>query len=187
MTTPNEPGDPGQAKPFEPMPAAPALNEQELAPAVPVNRPKSVDNAWMLWMVGAAISLLSLIFIFTVDADAIADQARKTLEGQGKTPTQKEIDDAANIFKITGVIFSLIFIGLFVLFAYKMRAGRNWARITLTVLGALSVVSTLFGLSSASGLHLVVALIQMVLILVAVYFMYRPDANQYFAAGKVRR
>ena len=85
------------------------------------------------------------------------------------------------------MIFSLIFIGLFVLFAYKMRAGRNWARITLTVLGALSVVSTLFGLSSASGLHLVIALIQMVLILVAIYFMYRPESNQYYAANKVRR
>ena len=169
------------------MPAAPALNEQELAPAVPAERPKSVDNAWMLWMIGAGISLLSLIFIFTVDADAITDQARKTLENQNKSFTQQDVDDAASLFKITGVIFSLIFIGLFVLFAYKMRAARNWARITLTVLGALSVVSTLFGLSSASGLHLVVALIQMVLILVAVYFMYRPDANQYFAARKARR
>src|SRR3982074_1136985 len=106
MTTPSEPGDPGQAKPFEPMPAAPALNEQDLAPAVPVNRPKSVDNAWMLWMIGAAISLLSLIFIFTVDAGAITDQARKSLETGGKHPTQKEVDDAANLFKITGVIFS---------------------------------------------------------------------------------
>ena len=169
------------------MPVAPALNEQELAPAVPADRPKTVDNAWNLWMIGAAISLLSLIFIFTIDSDAIAEQARKSLEGQGKQPTQKEVDDAANLFKITGVIFSLLFIGLFVLFAYKMRAGRNWARITLTVLGGLSVVSTLFGLSSASGVHLVVALIQMVLILVAIYFMYRPDANQYFAASKARR
>ena len=32
-----------------------------------------------------------------------------------------------------------IFLALYLFFAFKMRAGRNWARITLTVLSALSI------------------------------------------------
>jgi hypothetical protein len=168
------------------MPTAPALNEQEIQPVV-AERPKSVDNAFLLWIIGAAISLLSVIFIFTVGADAITDSAREGLKNSGRAYTEDDVKNLANATKIIGVVIGLLFVGLFVLFAYKMRAGRNWARIVLTVLGGLSIVFTLIGISSTDGLTLVVRLIQAVLTLVAIYFMFRPDANRYFAAGKVRR
>jgi hypothetical protein len=191
MTTPSdpgEPGQPGQRQPFEPMPAAPSLNEQELAGVTPAERPKSVDNAFMLWMIGAGLSLLSLIVSFTIGGDAIKDAARDSLrQSQGREPSQQDVDNLANASLIIGVIIGLLFIGLFVLFAYKMRAGRNWARITLTVLGGLSIVLTLIGVGGAGAIDLIVRLVQALLIVGAVYYMFRPDANNYFNAGRVRR
>ena len=168
------------------MPAAPSLNEQEYQP-VPADRPKSVDNAFLLWIVGAVISLLTVIFVFTVGADAITDAARESLKNSGRSYTEDDVKNVANATKIIGVVVGILFIGLYVLFAYKMRAGRNWARITLTVLGALNVISILFSFRQAGGVSVVIGLIEAVVILAAIFLMFRPDANQYYAAGKVRR
>src|SRR5436190_4478632 len=182
MTGPTEPE--GQ-KPFEPMPTAPALNEQEIQP-VAAERPKSVDNAFLLWIIGAGIYLLIVTLTVTFGADAITDSTREGLKNSGRAYTEDDVKNLANATKIIGVVLGLLFVGLFVLFAYKMRAGRNWARIVLTVLGGLSIVVTLISISSTDGLTLVVRLIGTVLTLVTIYFMFRPDANRYFAAGKVR-
>lgn len=167
------------------MPAAPALNEQELAPAVPANRPKSVDNAFNLWLVIIGLAVVGLIIGLTVGSDDYLQAARDALAGQNKT--EDEIKDYANAAKVFSAIIAIVFVALYLLFAYKMRAGRNWARITLTVLGGLNVVSVLFSFRNAGGLGIVIGLIEAVVILAAIYMMFRPDANQYFAAGKVRR
>ena len=53
--------------------------------------------------------------------------------------------------------------------------------------GRAAVYRRLWGWPLRSPRHLVVALIQMVLILVAIYFMFRPESNQYYAASKARR
>lgn len=161
------------------MPSAPAFDERAAAPA-PVARPKSVDNAFMAWLTVTAIGVLSLILVITVSGDDI----RKSLQDSNPNYTAKQLDDAVTTGKVVGIILGLIFVGLYLLFVYKMRAGRNWARITLTVLGALSILSTLLGSGQNGALLLIVGLVQAVLIVAAVYFMYRPDANQYFAAGK---
>src|SRR5438105_2384603 len=124
MTTPNEPGDSGQAKPFEPMPAAPALNEQELAPPVPANRPKSVDNAFTMWLVIIAPGVISLIVTLTFGSDDFTKAARDAMAGQNKT--EQEIKDAANLAKAFTAIIAVVFVALYLLFAFKMRAGRNW-------------------------------------------------------------
>jgi preprotein translocase subunit SecG len=175
----------GQAKPFEPMPAAPSLNEQELAPAVPANRPKSVDNAFTMWLVIIGLAIIGLIITLTVSGDDFTKAARDALAGQNKTET--DIKNYANTLKVFTAIIAIVFIGLYLLFAYKMRAGRNWARITLTVLGALNVVSVLFNFRTGGGVSIVVGLVEAIVILAAIYLMFRPDANQYFAAGKARR
>lgn len=167
------------------MPAAPALNEQELAPAAPVDRPKSVDNAFNLWLVIIGLAVVGLIISLTLGSDDFTKSARDALAGQDKT--EQEIKDYANAAKIFTAIIAIVFVGLYLLFAYKMRAGRNWARITLTVLGALNVVSILFSFRQSGGVSVVIGLLTAIVVLGAIFLMYRPESNQYYAAGKVRR
>lgn len=184
MTGPSEPE--GQSRPFEPMPSAPALNEQELS-QVAVARPKSVDNAFLAWIIATAIGIVGLIVSLTLGSDQIRDTARASLERQGRSFTEQDVDNLATLSKTIAIVIVLILTALYLFFMFKMRAGRNWARITLTVLGALGVVFIVINLGSAAAVSLVISLVQAVLIVAAVVFMYRPDANQYFSAGRPRR
>ncbi len=76
----------------------------------------------------------------------------------------------------------------------QMRAGQNWARITLTVLGGIGALLGLFGLiggliagigfsvygSVYDILNLVLSLVATALLIAAIVLMYRPNANPYF-------
>lgn len=160
------------------MPAAPAVNEQQELAGPAVARPKPVDNSFVLWLIGAG---LYLVFVILGTATG---STREGLERSfGRPPTDAEVNTA----KIFGLVIGLAMIGLFVLFAFMMRAGRNWARITLTVLGGISIVLNLFGIRSAGALNLIITLVLVVLVAAAIYLMYRPESNNYFSAGRVRQ
>jgi hypothetical protein len=187
MTTPDGPDDERQAKPYEPMPSAPAVSEEELAPPPPVARPKSVDNSFLLWLVITGLGVLSLILTLTVGSDDITEQARKALEDAGRSTSPADVDSAANTARTVAVVGGLLFTALYLLFVFMMRAGKNWARITLAVLGLIGIVGTLVQLRSVGVVTMLFGFLQLILILGAAYFMFRPDANQYFAANKHRR
>lgn len=79
---------------------------------------------------------------------------------------------------------------LYVLFVFKMRAGRNWARMLVTMIGVIMVffaIPALFGLGAGSGAAAMVAggagILQAVLAVGAVVLMHRGDANRYFLPG----
>jgi len=187
MTTPDGPDNERQAKPYEPMPSAPAVSEQELAPPPAAARPKSVDNAFLLWLVITGLGVLSLILTLTVGSDDITEQARKALESAGKSTSPSDVESAANAARTFAVIGGLLFTALYLLFVFMMRAGKNWARITLAVLGLIGIIGTLVQLRSVGVVTMLFGFVQLILILGAAYFMFRPDANEYFASRKVRR
>jgi hypothetical protein len=163
------------------MPAAPALNEQELAPAVTVDRPKSVNTAFILWLVLGAILIASVVLVLAVSDDTLRDAARTTLDRQGKkNPSDQELNDAVKLIRTVGVVYNLVFLVLTLVFAYFMRAGRNWARIAVTVVGALQVVLGVLGF----GANILIILVELLIVLAAVFFMYRPDAKPYFASRR---
>lgn len=183
MTSPNsgrsdngadEPREPA----YEPMPAAPPVNEQAAGAAPPA--PGAVENAFKLWMGIIAISVINAIVTFIAGADAFEDAMRQS--GQGLTADQ--IEQAASTAFAISVVITVALIVLYVLFTFKMRAGRNWARITLTVLGGISLLFTVIGSTQASGLNLVISLISAALVIGAIYFMFRPEANEYYNAAK---
>ncbi|TQF68875.1 hypothetical protein FK531_12365 [Rhodococcus spelaei] len=76
---------------------------------------------------------------------------------------------------------------LYLLFVFKMRRGRNWARMLVTMAGVLMVflaVPTLFGLGAGGGAGAMVSggasILQAVLSVGAVVLMHRTDSNRYF-------
>ena len=128
MTEPT--GAPGYATP-SPSGAA--------GPADPPARPTSVTLAFLAWVVMTALSLLSLVFVLT---SPIWDQAvaagLRTADVNG---VQIDASTLVNTAKITSVVGFLIGAALYLLFACKMRDGRNWARVVLTIIGVLGVLS----------------------------------------------
>jgi hypothetical protein len=174
MTTPSDPDREGQ--PYEPMPSAPPPRES--APAIA--RPMSITAAFAIWAVTGLIYVLGAVITLVQGDDFFRDAARQTLEAQNRQPTAEEIDDLASLIRTIGLIFNLVFAVLILAFAWVMRAGRNWARIGLCVVGGVTLILTLLGIGS---LNLIVV-IQLALIIVAIFFMFRRDANEFFAANR---
>ena len=93
------------------------------------------------------------------------------------------------------VVLTLIVAGLVMLFAVKMRAGRSWARIVLTVFGIVTTLvsaSTLVTLagsrpggqdlySGAGGMiRLILTVLPTLLVLVALVLQWLPAARRHF-------
>jgi len=158
-------------------PSAPPLSDSELArPA----RPKSVDTAFMLWMVAAGIGIVSSILnFFTVQAlyDELLKDTSPELRGSVAEPGYGS------------AIFSLVLFALWVLVVFQMRNGANWARIVLAVLGGIGVIGGLVGLLTIGvlfsigilgALQALLSLASLVVTIGALIFMFKSDANYYF-------
>lgn len=153
-------------------PGPPSLSQMEIH--VP-RRTASVNVAFALWMLccvlGVVSGVLSLLMV-----------------GQAEQRAGFALDDSTKL--AFGGIGLLLTAGMVVL-VFVMRAGRNWARILLTVLGGFAAFNGLIALVAvpaamqASGLPavlLVLAPVQGLLSIPAIVCMYVAGANQYFAA-----
>lgn len=165
------------------MPAAPALNEQELVAPATVERPRSVDRAFIFWLVLGALAVITGILVLAASDDTIREGAKTLLDRQGKkNPTEQEIKDQISGIRVFYIFFGVVFAALLVAFAFTMRAGKNWARITVAIVGGLFVV-----LSTLNGFYLPLVLVDLVVAVTAMFLMYRSDAKAFFAAGKASR
>ncbi len=161
------------------MPAAPPVPE-----APPVPRPKSVDTAFSLWMANAGLNVLGFVVSIIFGRDAMRAAARTSLEQSHQSLAAENIDKVVSAALILSGVFTVIFFGLYLLFAFKMRAGRNWARITLTVLGGIGIVMSLVSLrGGGAGIVVVLTIVQVLLIGGAIVFMFVRDSAGYFTAS----
>ncbi|ASO18124.1 hypothetical protein AHOG_02300 [Actinoalloteichus hoggarensis] len=139
-------------------------------------RPRTVDLAFYLYLANATIGVLSaLVLLITMNAliDEQAAAAGVNAEALG------EVVRGAIIIT---VVITLLVAALNLLFVFMMRNGRNWARILLTVLSALGLLSSLnsLGDATANPLTLILTIVGIALPLAAVFLMFRPESNRYF-------
>ncbi|MEV8442534.1 hypothetical protein AB0425_34590 [Actinosynnema sp. NPDC051121] len=187
MTTPQDPDNLPPQQPYTPAPppqqpytpAPPPLSESELAghggqarPAVP--EPKEVRLSFFLWLAGAILLVVSSVLVLT-QRDVALEEARKAPSTPGVT--QEQLESAVTAVLVFLVIIGVVLAALMVFFAFKARAGRNWARITLTVIGAAVLLYHLFGFS-------LVGLIIVLVVAAAVVTMYLPASKAYFDSAK---
>jgi hypothetical protein len=182
MTTPSEPG--GEEQRFEPMPSAPALSESEQAPGVPA--PRAVNVSFILWMVAAAVTIVSLVLALTAGADAISTAVRDSLRTSGKAFTEEDVRKGANAVKAFIGIVSGLFVVAFIVFGVAFRSGKNWGRIGITIAGVLNLLLVVYGLLSGGSAGLI-NLVVLLILVVAIYLLYRPESKQFFASGRAVR
>ncbi len=126
-------------------------------PPTRLARPREVQTAFTLWIASIIVGLLAGTLSFVLTNPLAAS-------------------------RIIGAVFGVLFLAFEVFFVVKMRAGRNWARIVLTVLAGLDVLMTLLGIliQRSVGVTQVLGVLPLVLIVAATMFMYRGTANPYF-------
>jgi hypothetical protein len=155
----------------KPYPSSGKPIEPERPPA-----PQSVLNAVKLMYAGAAISAASLIA-------SLADigSIKPALRNEFPKYTPSQIDQAFKAFLIVALISAGVGIGLWIWMARANGQGKNWARVTSTVLFGIETLSVLQALR---GPKTVIALVFPVLTwlvgLGAVWFLWRPESTQFF-------
>ncbi|RVW01821.1 hypothetical protein [Rhodococcus spongiicola] len=182
--TPRYPAGPPQPPGQDPM--RPVVQQQKPVPA-------DIVTAFQLWLGVAALGVVHLVAVLLFlynDRAAFVDQFLDdvaTQSGQEVTRAQAEQLLAIGLV-ITGVLLAVVLGGLTVLFAFKMRGGRSWARVLLTMAGAFVVFSAMQTVVSggpASGSAALVmgaaVILQAVMAVGAIVLMYRQGSNEYFA------
>jgi hypothetical protein len=144
--------------------------------------PGPVRNAVLLMYAGAALSAVTLI-VTVLSFHAI----EKVIRNATSTLTQHQVHQAA-VFAVTiAVVESLIAIGLWLLMAWANKNGRNWGRITATVLFGLNTLFLLLSFVRASvSISLAFSLLVWLVGLGAIVLLWRKDSSQYFAAVSSR-
>ena len=173
MTTPSDPNRSGNENqsglPY--FPAAPATND---LPGAPVRPPTQITAAFWCYVVGAVVSLIGGVLV-TGQKQTILNALRDT----NSTLTNEQLDQLARVSIITAVVIAVIVAALYLLFAFKLRAGRNWARIVLTIIAVLALISLVVGrggnpLSYVGDLAAIVGAV----------LSWLPQSSQYIAAVK---
>jgi len=186
------PGYPGGPAAYQGYPGYPGYAAGPVAEPV---RPVTVTVAFWCWIAVIAGWAVSLIILLTSSAWDQALAAATNATNRSSTSTVVvDAQSVINFVRVFAVVVFVIVAGLYLLFAFKMLAGRNWARITLTVLGVLGVLGSITPSSHSVTVNgevyassPVPALVTAVLTLAAVALMFVDGANEFFTASKAYR
>ena len=176
----NPPAAPGYGQPpYGQSPYAQYPSEQP-QPSGSTGVPQLVNISFWLLIAAAAIFVISMLTgLTTLDDPLFRDTFEDQIEGSGAGVTY---EDMKGVIAGTLVVFAIIGLALYLLVAFFVRKGKNWARILGTVFAGLSVLG-LFGppsLGTISTLLGIAAIVLLYLPAAAPYFRrQQPFANPY--------
>lgn len=135
------------------------------APATPDNEPaapppEEIHTAWVLWLAAAGFALVGMLLnSFTASfADlpvTTRDAFRDAIDSAGNPDIK--VEDMFSVALALGAVFALIAAAVTVWLAFRLRAGKGWARTMLDIVAiflvvdAVSVVIGVFGGVAMAG------------------------------------
>jgi hypothetical protein len=157
---------------YQPYPTSGQMPEPQQRPPAPT----SVQTAVKLMYAGAALSLIELVVSLATIA-SLKSAILKKFPNYSSTQVH-----SAEVAIVAGVVIeAVIAIGLWLWMARANGAGRNYARITGTVLFAVYTLFLLLDLRRPSaGIGLVFAALVWLAGLGAVVMLWRKDSSEYF-------
>ncbi|MDQ0031161.1 hypothetical protein [Arthrobacter bambusae] len=151
-------------------------------PAATSRVPQLVNISFWLMLAAGFLTLLGIPFtIATLNSPAGKNMLEQALTAQGSNASGIDVNSFISILITALVIFSVIFAGLYALVAFKVRQGKNWARILGTVFAAISLLGlTQIGMGTITILLGIAAIVLLYLPASAPYFRRtQPFANPY--------
>jgi ABC-type transport system involved in cytochrome bd biosynthesis fused ATPase/permease subunit len=104
--------------------------------------PREVQISFWLWIFVAVLQAITGLLSLT-GRDAAINALRDANTGLTEDQLQTAVTATLALYTLIGFVIA----GLFVWFAIKARAGRNWARIALMILGVVVLIFQIFGLT----------------------------------------
>jgi preprotein translocase subunit SecG len=152
-----------------------------------------VVAAFWCWVAAAVVGLIGLVLVLT---SPIWDLAVAAGARQSGNLTTVNVQNLVSTLKVVTVVIAVIFVAVYLFFAWKMYAGRNWSRIVLTVFGALTLLSAFTPTSRTVTVNGDIynvttgawaGWVQGLLALAGIVLMYLPLSNAYFKQSKAFR
>jgi hypothetical protein len=138
--------------------------------------PPSVRNAVKLMYGGAAISVVSLV-ISLISIGSI----KSAIRTQFPKYTTTQVNNAFTSFLVVVIVSAVLGIGLWLWMARANGQGRNWARITSSVLFAVYTLELLLGLRGPkTALSLVFPVLTWLVGLGAIILLWRKESSDFF-------
>jgi hypothetical protein len=158
--------------------------------------PETVQWAVRLMLVGAAISTLFLLFGVVVTVSERNSLINALISWNKTQPKSKQlslsqIHSYVTVSIVTIIIVGLISIALWLWMARMNSGGRNWARITASVLFALWTFYTYQSIGDTRGAATLVASTVIVLLiwlvgLASLFLLWRPASTMFFKSQSAR-
>jgi hypothetical protein len=142
-----------------------------------------VLRAFQLWVASAIITVIGIGLSFlswSDQKDQVVNDILSATQDTGETLSREDAEAFATVVFGATVAISLVITALILLFAFRMKAGKNWARIVLTIIGGISALFAIVAISGG-GIAMVSSLLQAGLIIAAIVFMYQRASGEYFA------
>ncbi|SDO72116.1 hypothetical protein SAMN04515671_1819 [Nakamurella panacisegetis] len=177
-----------------------------VAPAPPI-RPATVTLAVLSFASAGLLGLVGAVtFINSSWWDQLLDQVMQR-QSFSSAPGGGSLRSVVSFVKTFIVGLGIVTLGLYCLFAWKMWIGRNWARVTITVIAAMATLSAAntgntytniaAGYRAGAGTTItppslppalqVLAWVNAALALAAIVLMFLRTSNRYFADSKMHR
>jgi hypothetical protein len=105
--------------------------------------------------------------------DELAQALRTAAAGGSPRLTEDQVQKAASVAQAIGIAVLVVLAVLYLFLSFKLKAGRNWARIALTIVTLLQVASLLA--TSGTAVNYVSTAISVI----ALVLSYLPPSNAY--------
>lgn len=164
----------GQAS-FSMTPLAPVL-PQELAPS----RPPTITAAMWIWIAGAVLSITVIPVLLLVNADFFLAQDTAIVTEEERRAAELGLRAVAAMSGFAMLVAAAPYIA----FAVVLRNGHNWARILLTILGVLGILSMVVTLLLELQTEVwqpgaAICIVVIGLTVAAVVLQFLPASNRY--------
>lgn len=127
--------------------AAPPVPAQEMNQ---VPRPITVEIAFWIAvampLLAVVLSVVSYMMVQGALNDFVASATSSDMPAEFQSGMASIVNGVMLFTFIFVTVIFLILTGLWIMFGFKMRAGRNWARITLTVFASIWLLSSIINL-----------------------------------------
>ena len=135
--------------------------------------------------VGAGLSLLAGFLTGTMREAFQAEVERQSaVQGGDAAQAAEFLDSFFGVIVVVSIVFGVVFAGLWIMIAVHSGRGRNWARITGTVLGGLYVLSFLGSLlQPSSGVLMAVSVLTVLVVIATIVLLWLRPSNEFFAAA----
>jgi uncharacterized membrane protein (UPF0136 family) len=129
---------------------------------------------------GAAVSL-----IYLISSVATQGSAKTAIEKRFPHLTASQVTTEQHVLLIAGIVSGLIAIAAWILMARASQAGKNWARITGTVLFGLATLDALGGLINPVAVPVkILAFVIWLFGLIAVVRLWQAASTAFFKAPR---